>query len=927
MNTYKRINDYIDKDALINKAVSSIDFYLSTTNLNSEDKRQVKNELRNLIEGISDGTLIYRQDTGFDNKSNRNLINNSDPKKDYLGFAAYFLGDIIRNSSPIEQDSNSIGKYLLKNIFGSDEDYDIEPFKNLDYENPLNTTKRSEYIMQLLDNVAENYNDINPNFDEKTKLEWMKRYNKIKQAGIINKGNLLDLAWVTQIPNISDWFTTEEIQKEIPEVEQPSETPAVETPAVEEPTKVTNVKVPTKKPKFNDIAIDLKTNNSYDLAYFKKYESFVKRLPDETLFTLINLALSKNNFEISKTPGFPRSSKLITNKDALNIITRTLYKRGSLNKYYGNNNQYYLNGTKNNNIGYVYEPSTHRIIARDISNIPYFVTAKKQGGILKAESGLSFPQLDAVKYTQQKLGVNTSPFGLTSDLSTEVPTYPSGGYDNILDAVTWDDTFSQYYQDNGKWKLKTRVAGAENTANDIYYKPENLEGTTSGYTPGKFDSVVNLENSPQYQGALKLFMENDELAIRKLNDYIAKRGETSDTQLKQYYNKDTNKWDLEGARKVLKRLMMDNKLGIAHDILLGSTYYIDGQPNVFYKSIPKGYSAVEGEEWTNDGLIRKIKLIKDSDDSKKTDDTGSISGKKDHRITEETPDQKKTSIKMPWKDQLATDFLMATKLPLALDTNERVARLLSGNIPVSLKNTYELYSPVTGAYNYMQMLNNQGASRFSMANRGNVSDYRLNAQSQYQAALANNALQEKGNLANDAEKKRTAAEALTRTEGNIARRSALFNNNMDTIQNRNYTAAQIEAQKKQRNYNSLSNTIDWYANKFNNRYEENKAIYESMYENNLNKYIADWKAAAMKPATDAYKAWNRTKNGQGLLSDWEYGTQYNNWKNYVDRMAYLLRQKEIASLNGIKYNSPIDDEGFNNFLKMDWKNPVEIQGV
>lgn len=70
-----------------------------------------------------------------------------------------------------------------------------------------------------------------------------------------------------------------------------------------------------------------------------------------------------------------------------------------------------------------------------------------------------------------------------------------------------------------------------------------------------------------------------------------------------------------------------------------------------------------------------------------------------------------------------------------------------------------------------------------------------------------NDLQYQGFLADDREIRRTQAEALQRQEGNIARRSALANENRDAIIANNQAVAQLEASRIKQNWNSIDNYL------------------------------------------------------------------------------------------------------------------------
>jgi hypothetical protein len=54
-------------------------------------------------------------------------------------------------------------------------------------------------------------------------------------------------------------------------------------------------------------------------------------------------------------------------------------------------------------------------------------------------------------------------------------------------------------------------------------------------------------------------------------------------------------------------------------------------------------------------------------------------------------------------------MLGGSRLLLSLDTNNRIAKVLRNSLRPMLYDTYERFSPVTGAFSEMQFLNNQAS--------------------------------------------------------------------------------------------------------------------------------------------------------------------------------------------------------------------------
>ena len=75
----------------------------------------------------------------------------------------------------------------------------------------------------------------------------------------------------------------------------------------------------------------------------------------------------------------------------------------------------------------------------------------------------------------------------------------------------------------------------------------------------------------------------------------------------------------------------------------------------------------------------------------------------------------------------APDLLGAGRLFASLRANNRITDILRSSLNPVLKDTYERYSPVTGAFSTMQFKNRQGADVLSSSHRAFTSDSSLAA--------------------------------------------------------------------------------------------------------------------------------------------------------------------------------------------------------
>lgn len=172
--------------------------------------------------------------------------------------------------------------------------------------------------------------------------------------------------------------------------------------------------------------------------------------------------------------------------------------------------------------------------------------------------------------------------------------------------------------------------------------------------------------------------------------------------------------------------------------------------------------------------------------------------------------------------QFAPTALSAIRYLGALRANNRVATTIKDSISPVIKNTYELYSPVTGAFGVMQFKNNQAADlrrTFPFTSDGSLElarRFELNKQARQ--------LETEGFLADNAEIQRTRAEALKRQEDNKARRTQTANENMAAIAQANREKAQVEATRIKQNYDATNNFLADIESRIRNSNEEKRQL-------------------------------------------------------------------------------------------------------
>lgn len=200
------------------------------------------------------------------------------------------------------------------------------------------------------------------------------------------------------------------------------------------------------------------------------------------------------------------------------------------------------------------------------------------------------------------------------------------------------------------------------------------------------------------------------------------------------------------------------------------------------------------------------------------------------------------------------ELIGAGRLFSSLNANNRISKVLRQSLNPVIKDTYELYSPVTGAFSDMQLKNRQGAETLSQSYRPFTSDASLAAARMLEGQKYANDLQYQGYLANDKEIKRTQAEALSRQENNIARRSDIANFNRASINQTNREIAQLEAARINKNWSSLDNFLkgqqqQWLENRAMRKQIEYD-IAESKAKTKAELALEPWKEKVLKYLSD-----------------------------------------------------------------------------
>ena len=188
----------------------------------------------------------------------------------------------------------------------------------------------------------------------------------------------------------------------------------------------------------------------------------------------------------------------------------------------------------------------------------------------------------------------------------------------------------------------------------------------------------------------------------------------------------------------------------------------------------------------------------------------------------------------------------------------------------------------------MQLRNSQAADVRRQAARPFTSDASLQLAGALDANRQATDLERQGFLADDAEIKRTKAEALKRQEDNIARRSEVANFNRASINQTNRELAQLEGARLKQNWQSVDNFLAGLEGRVRQRAEVDSDRRINYMFQNAQQDIDDQYQDALQKAQDAALKWQKDPaNASKTLSE---------MPNYFQFLRELSRWRNASSL-------------------------------
>lgn len=846
--------------------------YISSIRHGDKYEQEIRDAVYNLMSGVKDKTVTFGN--GRYNDSLGRYRNNENKNKDVYGWAATFLYNQMKNQEKYEPvstkqqwDDNTMSSTLLKKIFGEGDpnyNYFIEQDPYNEETKSRGTSVRSSMIADLIDSTFNNefFNQYEGQSDkDKAQRLQLAREASQKLRDGFNANDLLFLS--RAFPGIQ-WDRLFETSR--------ASTPQELT--IQGFAEYADQHSPRVQGDTADISLNYNDKLGEDTDI--KLTSFISEMSDDDLYNNLMIGIQHPEYNFTRqSPEFKSaiggeldtSSQFITRR-----IIQELNRRGKLVRDNSNQNILYIPELVDNDThsGFYYDVSSKTLHKRNLRDLPYgqqqlwygysgqsgdgteswmqqFFTNpqfNKQGGIIKAQRGVKFsnnanwysgvfvPQLDHI--IQALKSDNTYYQWLNNMQDKHYNIYSQAGKDWQNTAYR-NDAVGAYQNDyksghNGEW--------GDNATG------YNSLGIQNAINQGMFDTTGGTRTSGDW---LDANFKTDDLysGITDFRRLLGREGDYTPEQL-------------EATRNLLREV--------------GYDMYLD--TNGYYKlRLREGPQAPKGP-----GLI-----VPEADLPDKLP-VGSSSARKSY-VDRRNPEGKKS------KDRdfstVLADFvpegLAIGRLWASLRANNRIADELGRSLKPVLKDTYERYSPITGAFSEMQFRNRQAADLRRQAARPFTSDASLQLAGNLDANRQARNLEYQGFLADDREIKRTQAEALARQEDNMARRSEVANFNRASINQTNRERSQLEATRLKQNWQSLDNYLQGVETRLRTNLAERKQqrqaaaalAAQNIYQQSL------------QSANDLYKSQHKNATYQDMLND----------PDHVKRIQELRRRYQYDMYN------------------------------
>lgn len=913
----------------LNDMATGLSSYASGFKGGAKHFAEIQDAYNNLIRGLKDGSITYSNGVFHDSKGRyyNNIYYNPQGTKinqnrgglDYYGLAATYIARKLRRIPDSRiQFGNTAGTDALNSLYfrkGNTAAQNLRYFHQLDIDpskpnsEPASYTNRLRALSDFMTTqfTDQNFDKIFANATPEQKRQFLQDTQDALQAindGTVEGGDYQALSRVFPSLDINKLLYTGEVpyngNEDIDSPKRRFLNYAYSTYKTDAQPFIRTIRPPALS----------KDNVKY-------LDDLVNKLDNDQLDTAFKMALDSKDKDISHSPifgGMILPFALSPDQFLYALISKYLLRDNYKEGLYTFNFQY------PKYIGLQYDPEKQELYGKNLWDIPYwqdymydewtktnpgnehtwadrfFTEAKKHGGILKAEEGAKTP------YWWQALS----------------------------NAEDWTNKYERIYDTS-----KLINGYLEDDDEEMWVAPDSghnigrYSQTKNSYTP---EQIQEIENSPYYkQFTEDMFDENGQLtdmgvAWAKATDALTQDKDAmiydGDTMREQWapQGKDLSGHTHEPYTNVKDYIVAtrnDGVIGPRHNVFkaTGTRYYYKddkGDKHYVDPSLAEKYQKADTSETVTDGLTTwtDYELIGPQAQEKPIQP---LPGSDVHTATGKPVETMSPTMNWPLISETA-------RMLKAIRYNDKIKDTLLEPLKPVLMNTYELHSPVTGAFNFMQYKNSQADDLMYAATQPQTSDATLAANVQLEANKLANRERTEGKLADDAKMQQTAKEALARQEDNVKRRTDIANKNRYLINETERERAEVKAKQLEANHESIDQYMQFITKQALTDRELDKTLNANTasqeYSNMLAQYNSDYDAAHPGATPESKAADEEYQEGLRNLSKrlrydtmraykgWRYNTGVPLTYNQIlyGRMGAKLDQDTLSLITKVMNN-------------------------
>ena len=820
---YSLYDKQYDFNELQREADAGVHEYISRLRRGNKDTEQFLRAYSDIMAGIQDGSVTFKDGRFIDSRGrytngqyydkDNNVQTSKKSSRDYYGLMANYVYGKLRNQNeytPPEDKTkikwngtDSIKLAVTRNIMNSDT-WNNDYFMNLnDYDKEtgkvVGDDKRISTFSNALTYVRDNFDNLFTGYSDTEKANAIANLNQAITDLSDNSvsRDYLSLSKAAGDLGYATIFGDKQVQTKTQNNERRLQFQKW---------------LQYKYPEYTDqlANISLSSVYKYGTNTITSLANYIKNVDNKVLLNAIASAIGlyNTNNRLNFKAQFPNMPD-VDDQTFITVSLNKLKKNGELEQI--NDSEYIIPNTisKNNNTVYVWDSKNNKITQNSLYNIPSWrqrvyneflkqYTSQngedayidnrfdplfaKKGGVIKAQTGWWVALGKDVDKDKYEYTYNTN---------------------KLINANDYGDP----------WKSNTRGK------KDFTYTP----------TEDPDVNINNVENSDYYKKFTQSLLDEH----GRLTDVGKKWVEAVDKLIPagskaSFYGPEgipRNNWkspsggDFNSLQRYLNYVRNDGALGARHNVFAatGSRYYYkDADGTKHYVAAPTNpdkYNISKGTPVSEDAITwtdYEITGLKDQspEASPASTPADNIEDNESSYINpwQEFKRQRSDNYK-EYLQRISPEALGLARLFSSLRTNHKILNTVKKSLNPVLKQTYELYSPVTGAFSEIKLADNMAAQVNRQANEAFTSDASLQTARQLDANRQANELQRKGFLSDDTEIKRTKAEALKRQEDNIARRTEVANFNRASVNQTNRELAQLKASTMKANQQSINNYL------------------------------------------------------------------------------------------------------------------------